>query len=224
MKSAIIVFPGSNCDRDARAALRHCAGKEPQMVWHKERALPPVDMILLPGGFSYGDYLRAGAIAAKSPIMEEVVRKAKDGVAVLGICNGFQILTETGLLPGALMRNDNLAFICRNVRLVVQSANPPFASSYQERETISMPIAHHGGNYQADRETIARLENEGQILFRYAKNDNPNGSVKNIAGILNEKGNVLGLMPHPERAYDEETGGAGGADGAKLFMSLARSL
>ncbi len=204
------------------------------MVWHKESVLPSVDIVVLSGGFSYGDYLRAGALAAKSPIMEEVVRKAKDGVAVLGICNGFQILTETGLLPGALMRNDNLAFICRNVRLVVEQARRPFASAYRKGEIISMPIAHKRGQYHADPETLARLEGEGQILFRYAEDDNSsgsgmngftmNGSVKNIAGILNEKGNVLGLMPHPERCFDEEIGGEQGADGAKLFISLTQSL
>ena len=228
MRSVVVVFPGSNCDRDARVALSHFTGAEPQMVWHKESELPATDLILLPGGFSYGDYLRAGAIAAQSPLMRDVIKKAGEGVAVLGICNGFQILTEMGLLPGALMRNRDIAFVCRSVWLRVESSAAPFSASYKKGSLHAMQVAHHEGNYQADEETLARLEGENRILFRYCDDEggaspdaNPNGSARNIAGVVNAEGNVLGLMPHPERSFDGLTGEKGGAP---LFESLVQSL
>lgn len=218
MKAAVIVFPGSNCDRDLAVAFRDAFGAAPAMVWHKETALPEgLDVIGVPGGFSFGDYLRCGAIAARSPIMEAVSAFALKGGPVLGICNGFQVLIEAGLLPGALMRNAGLAFVCRDVALKVETSASPFTAEYREGETVTFPVAHHDGNFVADAETLARLEGEGRVAFRY-RGANPNGSMNAIAGILSENRRVLGLMPHPERAADAALGGA---DGARLFRSLA---
>ncbi len=219
MKSAVIVFPGSNCDRDMAVALREATGREPAMVWHGESSLPDVDLVAVPGGFSYGDYLRSGAMAARSPIMRDVVEKANKGVAVLGVCNGFQILTEAGLLPGALMRNANLSFICRDVDLVVENAQTMFSSRYDQGGTVRIPVAHHDGNYFADDATLDRLEGEGRVVFRYAQACN--GSRRDIAGIVNDAGNVLGMMPHPERLIQAEQGGT---DGRKLFDGLVEAL
>lgn len=228
MKAAVIVFPGSNCDRDAAVALRDATGEAPAMVWHRDSALPKVDLIVVPGGFSYGDYLRSGAMAARSPIMQDVVRKAKDGVPTLGICNGFQILTEAGLLPGALMRNAGLKFVCRKVALRVENSQTFFTAGYAANQVVEFPVAHHDGNYFADDGTLDRLEGEGRVAFRYAplKGDtasdgNPNGSSRNIAGIFSEAKTVLGLMPHPERAADPLHGGA---DGRIMFDAMARAL
>jgi phosphoribosylformylglycinamidine synthase subunit PurQ / glutaminase len=219
MKSAVIVFPGSNCDRDMAVALREVTGQEPAMVWHGETELPDVDLVAVPGGFSYGDYLRSGAMAARSPIMRDVVAKANKGLPVLGVCNGFQILTETGLLPGALMRNANLSFICRDVDLTVENAQTMFSSRYDQGGTIRIPVAHHDGNYFADDATLDRLEGEGRVVFRYACA--VNGSRRNIAGIINDAGNVLGMMPHPERLVQPEQGGT---DGRRLFEGLVEAL
>ncbi|MFC3712076.1 phosphoribosylformylglycinamidine synthase subunit PurQ [Sphingoaurantiacus capsulatus] len=219
MKSAVIVFPGSNCDRDMAVALREATGREPAMVWHGETSLPDVDLVAVPGGFSYGDYLRSGAMAARSPIMRDVVEKAGKGVAVLGVCNGFQILTEAGLLPGALMRNANLSFICRDVDLVVENAQTMFSSRYDQGSTVRIPVAHHDGNYFTDDDTLDRLEGEGRVVFRYAQACN--GSRRDIAGIVNAAGNVLGMMPHPERLIQAEQGGT---DGRKLFDGLVEAL
>ena len=219
MKSAVIVFPGSNCDRDMAVALAEVAGREPVMVWHREAELPDVDLVALPGGFSYGDYLRTGAISAQSPVMAAVRRAANAGRYVLGVCNGFQILTETGLLPGALMRNAGLDFVCRDVALNVENAQTAFTSAYAAGETIRIPVAHHDGNYFADTETLDRLEGEGRVVFRYA--EDVNGSQRRIAGIVNEAGNVLGMMPHPERAIEAAHGLT---DGRRLFEGLVRSL
>jgi len=221
MKSAVVVFPASNCDRDAAVALEQMTGAKPVMVWHGDTELPSVDLIVLPGGFSYGDYLRCGAMAGRSHIMRDVKRKAEEGVAVLGICNGFQVLTETGMLPGALMRNANLKFVCRPVGLTVEETQSPFTLKYSKGDLVRFPVAHGDGNYFADDETLDRLEGENRIVFRYAEGDNPNGSARNIAGILNEKRNVLGLMPHPERVCDPALGGT---DGRALFQSLIESL
>ncbi len=221
MKSAVVVFPGSNCDRDAADALEHLTGRKPHMAWHADAALPEVDLIVLPGGFAYGDYLRSGAMAAQSAIMRDVKKKAEEGVAVLGICNGFQVLTETGLLPGALMRNADLKFVCRPVGLEVEETQSVFTRHYGKGERIVFPVAHGEGNYFADEETLDRLENEDRVVFRYAPGENPNGSARNIAGILNEKRNVLGLMPHPERVCDPLLGGT---DGIALFESLIEAL
>lgn len=218
MKAAVIVFPGSNCDRDLAVAFRDAFGAAPAMVWHKETALPEgLDVIGVPGGFSFGDYLRCGAIAARSPVMDAVSAFARKGGPVLGICNGFQVLIEAGLLPGALMRNAGLAFICRDVALKVESTASTFTADYREGETVTFPVAHHDGNFVADAETLARIEGEGRVAFRY-QGSNPNGSMNAIAGILSENRRVLGLMPHPERAADPALGGA---DGARLFRSLA---
>jgi phosphoribosylformylglycinamidine synthase len=221
MKSAIIVFPASNCDRDAAVALEQLSGVKPHMVWHGETEMPDVDLIVLPGGFSYGDYLRCGAMGSQSRIMRDVKKKAERGVAVLGICNGFQILTEAGLLPGALMRNADLKFVCRSVDLVVEESQSAFTRRYGKGDVVRYPVAHGEGNYFADEDTLNRLEGEGRIAFRYAENDNPNGSIRNIAGILNEKRNVLGMMPHPERACDAALGGT---DGQRFFQSLIETL
>ena len=217
MKTAVIVFPGSNCDRDIAVALRDVSGTAPTMVWHADTELPDgVGLIALPGGFSYGDYLRSGAIGARSPIMAAVTAAAERGVPVLGICNGFQVLTEAGLLPGALMRNAGLDFVCREVPLTVENAQSVFTSRYAAGERIVIPVAHHDGNYNADEATLDRLEGEGRVAFRYA--DSVNGSARNIAGILNATGNVLGLMPHPERRID--TAAHGGNDGRRMFEGL----
>jgi phosphoribosylformylglycinamidine synthase subunit PurQ / glutaminase len=217
MKSAVIVFPGSNCDRDLAVALRNVSGNAPTMVWHRETVLPDgLDLIAVPGGFSYGDYLRSGAMAACSPIMRAVVEAAERGVFILGICNGFQILTEAGLLPGALMRNAGISFICRDVPLTVTNAQSAFTSRYQAGEAVSLPVAHHDGNYFAAPETLARIEGEGRVAFRYAAP--VNGSANNIAGLLNDAGNVLGMMPHPERMIEPAHSGT---DGRRLFEALA---
>jgi phosphoribosylformylglycinamidine synthase I len=220
MKSAVIVFPGSNCDRDVAVALEQVTGRAPAMVWHRDSELPTgTDFIALPGGFSYGDYLRSGAMAARAPIMGAVTQAANRGVPVIGICNGFQVLTEAGLLPGALMRNAGLAFVCRPVALTVENSQSLFTAAYQAGETIHFPVAHHDGNYQADEATLDRLEGEGRVAFRYA--EPVNGSARAIAGILNEPGNVLGLMPHPERAIEPAHGGA---DGRRLFEGLLETV
>lgn len=222
MKAAVVVFPGSNCDRDAATALRAATGRAPAMVRHRETELPDVDLVVLPGGFAYGDYLRPGAIAARAPAMRAVAAMAARGVAVLGICNGFQILTEAGLLPGALVRNAGLRFVCREVGLRVGPARSPFTAGYAAGAAIRLPVAHNEGNYAADAETLARLEGEGRIAFRYDPEEaSPNGSAAGIAGVLDEAGRVLGMMPHPERAVDPAVGGA---DGAALFAGLAGAL
>ena len=220
MKSAVIVFPGSNCDRDLAVAVERASGTAPTMVWHRETELPDgLDFIGVPGGFSYGDYLRSGAMAARSPVMRAVAEAAAHGVPVLGVCNGFQVLAETGLLPGALMRNATLNFVCRPVELVVGTSQSIFTKRYEAGERITIPVAHHDGNYSADPETLDRLEGEGRIAFRYGCS--VNGSARDIAGILNEAGNVLGLMPHPERAADPAHGNE---DGARLFAGLFESV
>ena len=215
MKSAVVVFPGSNCDRDMAVALEKVTGVKPQMVWHADTELPPVDLVALPGGFSYGDYLRSGAMAATARIMPAIKAHAERGGKVLAVCNGFQVATECGLLPGALMRNAGLKFICRDVPLTVENANTAFTSRYAGSRDIRIPVAHHDGNYYADEETLDRLEGEGQVVFRYAVS--VNGSARNIAGIINARGNVLGLMPHPERMIEPALGGS---DGRPLFESL----
>jgi len=220
MKSAVIVFPGSNCDRDIAVALEQVTGRKPAMVWHRDSALPDgTDFIALPGGFSYGDYLRSGAMAARSPIMAAVRDAAARGVPVIGICNGFQVLTEAGLLPGALMRNAGLSFVCRPVPLKVENSQSLFTCGYEAGETVHFPVAHHDGNYQADEATLDRLEDEGRVAFRYL--DAVNGSARQIAGILNDTGNVLGLMPHPERAVELAHGGT---DGRRLFEGLLETV
>jgi phosphoribosylformylglycinamidine synthase I len=221
VKSAVIVFPASNCDRDAQTALKQLTGIEPHMVWHGDTEVPDVDLIVLPGGFSYGDYLRCGAMAAQSHIMRDVRRKADQGVAVLGICNGFQILTEAHLLPGALMRNSDLKFVCHPVDLVVEESQSAFTRNYDKGERVRFPVAHGEGNYFADDETLDRLEGEGRVIFRYAPGQNPNGAARDIAGVLNEKRNVLGMMPHPERACDPMLGST---TGRALFQSLIDTL
>ena len=220
MNSAVIVFPGSNCDRDIATALEQVTGRKPAMVWHRETELPDgTDFIALPGGFSYGDYLRSGAMAARSPVMQAVKEAAGRGVPVIGICNGFQVLTEAGLLPGALMRNARLSFVCRPVPLRVENSQSLFTSAYETGEQISLPVAHHDGNYQADEVTLDRLEGEGRVAFRYL--DEVNGSARSIAGILNDSGNVLGLMPHPERVIEKAHGGT---DGRRLFEGLLETV
>ncbi len=228
MKASVIVFPGSNCDRDVAVSLEAAMGKKPAMVWHGEADVPASDLIVLPGGFSYGDYLRSGAMAAHSPIMRDVVEKAKKGTPVLGICNGFHLLTETGLLPGVLMRNASLKFICKDVLLKVMRNDTDFVRRYAQGQVIRIPIAHHDGNYFADEDTLDRLEGEGRVAFRYCdasgepnRDANPNGSRRNIAGIYNETGTVLGLMPHPERLADPALGGT---DGEPMFTSLHEAL
>jgi phosphoribosylformylglycinamidine synthase subunit PurQ / glutaminase len=216
VNSAVIVFPGSNCDRDLAVALEQVTGRRPAMVWHRETALPDgLDLVALPGGFSYGDYLRSGAMAARSPVMRAVKAAAERGVTLLGICNGFQILTEAGLLPGALMRNAGLNFVCRDVPLTVENSQTAFTSRYEAGEAIAIPVAHHDGNYQADEETLDRLEGEGRVAFRYS--GECNGSARDIAGIVNETGNVLGMMPHPERMVEPAHGRT---DGRRLFEGL----
>ncbi|MCG8563121.1 MAG: phosphoribosylformylglycinamidine synthase subunit PurQ [Hyphomicrobiales bacterium] len=228
MKASVIVFPGSNCDRDVAVSLEAVTGCRPAMVWHGETHVPESDLIVLPGGFSYGDYLRSGAMAAHSPIMRGVVAKAEAGTPVLGICNGFQMLTETGLLPGVMMRNASLKFVCKDVTLRVERDDTMFANRYRSGEIVTIPVAHHDGNYYADDETLARLEDEGHVAFRYCDRDgaasdaaNPNGSRNDIAGIYNEDRTILGLMPHPERLADVALGGT---DGRGLFESLVEAL
>jgi phosphoribosylformylglycinamidine synthase len=219
MKAAVIVFPGSNCDRDMAVALR-AVGAEVAMVWHKDATLPRgLDLVAIPGGFSFGDYLRCGAIAARAPVMRAVVEFARGGGHVLGVCNGFQVLIETGLLPGALMRNAGLKFVCAATELEVGTAASAFTRLYAEGERLSIPIAHHDGNYVADGDLLARLEGEDRVAFRYV--DNPNGSAADIAGILSENRRVLGMMPHPERAVDPLHGGT---DGLRVFQGLAQVL
>jgi len=218
MKPSVIVFPASNCDRDAAVALKQATGKDPAMVWHGEASLPDTDFIILPGGFSYGDYLRSGAMAAKSPIMRDVIDRAKAGTPVIGICNGFQVLCETGLLPGTLLRNADLNFVCRTVTLKVENNQSMFTSAFEKGQFVDFPVAHHDGNYFADDETLDRLETDGRVVFRYV--DNPNGSARNIAGILNDGGNVLGMMPHPERVISPLLGGM---DGAAFFKSVVEA-
>lgn len=228
MKSAIVVFPASNCDRDFLTALEKITGNRPHMVWHRDAELPKVDLIAVPGGFSFGDYLRAGAMAARSPIMAEVKKRAEQGVAVVGVCNGFQILTEAGLLPGALMRNADLKFVCKDVHLRVERTDTPFTNKFTRGQVVRMPIAHHDGNYFADSDTLKRLEDEGQVAFRYCDESgalsadaNPNGSRNNIAGLVNERGNVIGMMPHPERLIEPALGGT---DGRTFFESVINAL
>ena len=220
MKAAVIVFPGSNCDRDIAVALEQVSGKAPAMVWHADAALPSgLDLIAVPGGFSYGDYLRSGAIAARSPIMRAVVETANKGTPVLGVCNGFQVLAEAGLLPGALMRNADLDFVCRDVALTVENAQTAFTSRYEAGERISFPVAHHDGNFVADDATLDRIEGDGRVAFRYA--EHVNGSARGIAGLLNAAGNVLGMMPHPERRIESAHGGT---DGRRLFEGLLETV
>ena len=216
MRAAVVVFPGSNCDRDCRVALERSTGAEVRMIWHRETTLPEgLDLVVLPGGFAYGDYLRCGAMAALSPIMPAVAAAAARGVAVAGICNGFQILCEAGLLPGALLRNTGLKYVCRPVELDVVNAQTVFTAAYGGRRTAWMTIGNGEGNYFADAEMLDRLEGDGRVVFRYR--DNPNGSARDIAGIVNECGNILGLMPHPDRAFEEDLGSC---DGAAVFESV----
>ncbi len=221
MKSAVVVFPASNCDRDAAVALEQITGSKPHMVWHGDSEVPDVDLIVLPGGFSYGDYLRCGAMAGQSNIMRAVKEKSEKGVAVLGICNGFQVLTETHMLPGVLMKNASLKFVCRSQPLEVVETQSAFTRKYDAGQRVVFPVAHGEGNYVADEKTLDRLEGEGRVVFRYAKGENPNGSMRDIAGILNDKRNVLGLMPHPERVCDPLLGGT---DGRAMFESLIEAL
>lgn len=219
-RSAVITFPGSNCDRDMADALEKVTGTAPHRVWHGDADLPAnLDFIALPGGFSYGDYLRCGAIASRSPVMRAVIAAAGRGVPVLGVCNGFQVLTESGLLPGALLRNAGIRFVCRDVTLRVDNNQSLFTSGYDAGQDIVIPVAHHDGNYFADDATLDRLEGEGRVAFRYA--ENVNGSARAIAGVLNEAGNVLGMMPHPERVIESAQGGS---DGRALFESAMRGL
>ena len=220
MKAAVVVFPGSNCDRDLAGAIETVSGVAPAMIWHGDTVLPDgLDLIALPGGFSYGDYLRSGAMSARSPIMAAVAAAAGHGRAILGVCNGFQILTEAGMLPGALMRNANVDFVCRDVALTVANARTMFTSRYAPGETITMPVAHHDGNFFADDATLDRLEGEGRVVLRYA--EPVNGSARQIAGIVNEAGNVLGLMPHPERLIEPALGGT---DGRRMIEALRAAL
>jgi len=228
MNAAVIVFPGSNCDRDVEVALAAAMGKPPLAVFHKETEIPKVDLIVLPGGFSFGDYLRCGAMAAHSPVMREVVARASSGVPVLGICNGFQIMIEAGLLPGALLRNAQLHFVCKDVHLRVETAQSLFTTGYAAGQVVRFPVAHGEGNYFADEATLNELEQNGQIAFRYVQPDgsvsaeaNPNGSARNIAGIFNRGKTVLGMMPHPERLSDPALGGT---DGKAMFKGLVEAL
>jgi phosphoribosylformylglycinamidine synthase len=217
MKSAVVLLPGLNRDRDMIAALTKVSGKPPVTIWQTDTEIPDVDLIVIPGGFSYGDYLRCGAIGARMPVMRAVAEKAEKGVLVMGVCNGFQILLEAGLLPGALMRNASLKFVCREVKLQVANANTAFTRRYAPGQIIRCPVAHHDGNYFADADTLARLEGEGQVVFRYAEGTNPNGSTNDIAGIIDRRGNVLGLMPHPEDLIEAAHGGT---DGRALFEGI----
>jgi phosphoribosylformylglycinamidine synthase I len=228
MQAAVVVFPGSNREQDVAKALGAVMGHPPHMIWHRDSEIPKVDLIVVPGGFSYGDYLRCGAIAAQSPAMREIKERAKAGIAVLGICNGFQILTEAGLLPGVLLRNACLTFVCRNVGLKVETSQSLFTNGYAAGQTLSIPVAHHDGNYFADDATLDRLEEKGQIAFRYCdaaggetRQANPNGSARNIAGVFNDTKNVLGLMPHPENAIEPLQGST---DGKALFKGIVEAL
>jgi phosphoribosylformylglycinamidine synthase len=222
LKAAVVVFPASNCDRDVAMALERATGNAPVMAWHGDAGLPDdLDLIVLPGGFSYGDYLRCGAMAAHSPIMRDVIGRAKKGTPVLGICNGFQVLCETGLLPGVLMRNASLKFVSRSVTMTVEGANTMFTARYAPGQKIKIPVAHGDGNYYADKATLDRIESEGQVAFRYVEGDNPNGAARNIAGIFNEKRTILGMMPHPERVSEPLHGGT---DGKAIFDSLVSAL
>ncbi len=224
MKASVIVFPGSNCDRDVKVAIEAVTGTPVNMVWHGDATVPASDVIVLPGGFSYGDYLRCGAMAAHSPIMRDVVRRARAGTPVLGICNGFQVLCETELLPGVLQRNASLQFVCRDVWLRVENNTTPFTSHYRRNEIIRLHVAHGDGNYFADAQTLDQLEGEGRVVLRYVDETgeitataNPNGAQRNIAGICDPTGKVLGLMPHPERLFEPALGGT---DGRKMFESM----
>ncbi|BAY37713.1 phosphoribosylformylglycinamidine synthase I [Nostoc sp. NIES-2111] len=220
MKFGVVVFPGSNCDRDVAYVTRDLLGQPTRMVWHQDTDIADLDVVIIPGGFSYGDYLRCGAIARFSPVMQQVVEHAQKGKLVLGICNGFQVLTETGLLPGALTRNRDLHFICDRVPLKVESTSNPWTQAYNPSEVITLPIAHGEGRFYADEATLSQIEDNGQVVFRYA-GENPNGSLNNIAGICDRKGNVLGMMPHPERASDPVLGSN---DGLKLFQGLLEKV
>ncbi len=219
MRAAVVTFPGSNCDRDLAVAMEAVFGRPVQRVWHQATELPPLDLIGVPGGFAHGDYLRCGAIAARSPVMREVARRARDGVAVIGVCNGFQVLAEAGLLPGALIRNAGLRFVCRYVDLEVATSGSAFTRGFKAGARIRLPVAHHDGNYVIDADGLARLEDQDRVALRYL--DNPNGSTAGIAGVLSERRNVLGLMPHPERAIEPALGGS---DGRALFRSLLEAL
>ena len=228
VKFGIVVFPGSNCDHDAYHAAKHVMGQDAQFIWHKDASIGDADVIILPGGFSYGDYLRTGAIARFSPVMKEVVRFAKNGGTVIGICNGFQILLEAGLLPGVMLRNSSLKFVCKFVQLRVENASTRFTSECEVGDVLKIPIAHGDGNYFASREIVDSLQEHGQIVFRYCSTSgeineaaNPNGSLSNIGGIISKAGNVLGMMPHPERAVEASLGSA---DGRKIFQSMIESL
>jgi phosphoribosylformylglycinamidine synthase len=219
VKAAVIVFPGSNCDRDCKVAIERATGADVEMIWHTESLLPAgLDLVVLPGGFAYGDYLRCGAMAALSPVMSEVRGAASRGVPVAGICNGFQVLCEAGLLPGALLRNAGLKYVCQPVDLEIANAQTRFTAAYRDRRTARMTVGHGEGNYFADDDTLDRLEGEGQVVFRYRAN--PNGSARDIAGIVNSRGNVLGMMPHPDRAFEAELGSD---DGALFFQSVLAS-
>lgn len=229
MKASVIVFPGSNCDRDIQLALANSIGGPVDMVWHGDSEMAKTDLIVLPGGFSYGDYLRCGAMSARSPIMREVVARAESGVAVLGICNGFQVLLETSLLPGALLSNVGLKFVCRDVHVRVENSQTPFTNGYEQSQVLRIPVAHHDGQYFAAADTLAELQQRDQIAFRYCGDTggidgsatNPNGSIDDIAGIFNDRKTVLGMMPHPERAADPTLGGT---DGRGLLDSLVAAL
>ena len=228
MHAAVIVFPGSNCDRDVKVALEKVTGRPVSLVWHGDAVVPACDLIVLPGGFAYGDYLRTGAMAAHSPIMRDVVAKAKAGTPVLGICNGFQVLTEAGLLPGVLMRNASLKFVCKDVHLRVEQPDTPFTARYRQGEVIRIPVAHGDGNYFADGATLDELEAEGRVVFRYVDaagnrslEANPNGAQRDIAGICDARRRILGMMPHPERLFEPLLGGS---DGRRLFESLLVTL
>ena len=228
MKASIIVFPGSNCDRDIAVSIKKLTNLESTMVWHKETSMPDSDLIIIPGGFTFGDYLRCGSIAANSPIMKDVIKKATDGLPTLGICNGFQILTESGLLPGTLIKNDCLSFLCKTVSIRVENNQTSFSKKYKQNEIINIPIAHNEGNFFANEDTLKKIKDSNQIVFKYCNQNgevnnetNPNGSIENIAGITNEKGNVLGMMPHPERATCEITKLS---DGEKIFKSISEFL
>ena len=228
MKASIIVFPGSNCDRDIAVSIKKLTDLEPIMVWHKETSIPNSDLIVIPGGFTFGDYLRCGSIAANSPIMNDVIKKATEGLPTLGICNGFQILTESGLLPGTLIKNDCLSFLCKTVSIRVENNGTSFSKKYKQNEVINIPIAHNEGNFFANEGTLKKIKDSNQIIFKYCNQNgevnnetNPNGSIENIAGITNGQGNVLGMMPHPERATCEITKLS---DGENLFKSISEFL